>query len=75
MENQRLKSMRRRLDAYYEAEEKILKGQSYTIGSRELKRADLTAVQKEIKELEVKIEALETRGTTKRRLMRVVPRG
>lgn len=73
MSEQRKKSVQRRLDEYYEAESKILNGQSYTIGSRQLTRASLAAVQKKIAELEAELDALESRGTSKRRTARAVP--
>lgn len=73
MSNQRLAMKKERLQQYYDAEAKILKGQSYTIGSRQLTRANLATVQRIIKELETEIEALEERGTTKRRSARVIP--
>ena len=69
----RLAIQKRHLEEYYDAESKILKGQSYTIGSRQLTRANLADVQKKIKELEAEVEALEKRGTTKRQMVRVVP--
>lgn len=75
MSNQRLEMKKKRLQQYHDAEEKILRGQSYTIGPRQLTRADLSSVQSVIKELEVEVEALEKRGTTKRRSARVVPLG
>lgn len=75
MSNQRLEMKKKRLQQYYDAEEKILRGQSYTIGSRQLTRADLSSVQSVIKELEAEVEALEKRGTAKRRSARVVPLG
>lgn len=62
-----------RLLLYYEAEEKILGSQSYTLGSRTLTRADLEDVQNMIKRLENEIEALETRGTCRRRSARIIP--
>jgi hypothetical protein len=61
---------RRRLALYLEAEEMILKGQSYKIGSRSLTRADLAAAQSEIRRLET---AVENSGVT-RRAFRYVPR-
>ena len=73
MSEQRLKSVRRRLKEYYEAESRILQGQSYTIGSRQLTRSSLAAVQAKIKELEAELDALENRGSVKRRSVRVVP--
>lgn len=68
-----LEKKKERLKQYYEAESKILRSQSYRLGTRQLTRADLSNIQNEIKELEAEIEALESRGTTKRRVARVVP--
>lgn len=70
----RLDTYRSRLMQYYAAEEKILEGQSYSIGSRSLTRANLSEVRKMINELESKISALENRGTTKRKVARIIPR-
>jgi len=69
----RLETYKSRLALYYQAEEKILQGQSYSIGTRSLTRANLSEVRNEIKELESKISALENRGTTKRKVARIVP--
>lgn len=69
----RLSFMKERLELYYEAEKKILNSQSYTLGSKQLTRADLGEVQNKIKELETDIEKMERRGTTKRRSVRAVP--
>jgi hypothetical protein len=63
-----------RLLLYYKAEEKILEGQSYSIGSRSITRANLSEVRDEIKNLEAKISAIESRGTTKRKVGRIIPR-
>ena len=73
MSNQRAESLRRRLDEYYKAESKILRAQSYTIDNRQLTRSSLAAVQAKIKELEAELDALEDRGSTKRRTVRAVP--
>lgn len=54
---------------------KVLSGQSYTLGSRSVTRANLAELRKMRKELEAEIEELEERGTTKRRFVRVVPIG
>ncbi len=70
----RLETYKSRLMQYYAAEEKILEGQAYSIGSRSLTRANLSEVRAAIRELESKINALETRGTTKRKVVRVIPR-
>ncbi|RKI24669.1 hypothetical protein D7V82_14650 [bacterium 1xD8-6] len=75
MSGQRLEMKKERLKRYYDAEEKILRGQSYKIGTRELTRADLESVQDKIKELEAEVDALEKHGTSKRRSARVVPLG
>lgn len=75
MSKQKLDLKKERLQRYYKAEEKILKGQSYTIGSRTLTRANLASVQRIIRELEAEVGALEKRGSTKRRSARVVPLG
>ncbi|HAP22042.1 MAG TPA: hypothetical protein DCR27_12275 [Lachnospiraceae bacterium] len=73
MADKRLEIKKKRLQQYYNAEEKILKGQSYTLGSKQLTRANLALVQSKIKELEAEVEVLERRGTAKRRSARVVP--
>lgn len=46
----------RRLQMYLEAEEKILQGQSYSIGDRNLTRADLYRVQQMIEKLSAELE-------------------
>ena len=52
----RLERNTKRLDLYYEAEEAILGGaQSYTIGSRNLTRADLGSITEMIATLEDKV--------------------
>lgn len=55
---------------YYEAEQAILTGQSYTIGGQTLNRANLSHVVKQIKELEKDIARLERGGS---RVRRVIP--
>ena len=69
---EKIKRVKLRLELYYEAEEKILNAQEYRIGSRTLTRADLDDVQSEIRKLENDLEALETRGTSKRRVSRAI---
>lgn len=51
-----------RLELYYEAERKVLRGQSYTLGNRQLTRANLSEIQKAIKDLENELEQLEGRS-------------
>ena len=50
-----------RLELYYEAERKVLRGQSYTLGNRQLTRANLSEIRKAIKDLENELEQLEGR--------------
>lgn len=51
-----------RLTAYLEAEKKILTGQSYQLGDRMLRRADLSEVRKAIDDLSAQIARLEGSG-------------
>lgn len=63
-----------RLQLYLTAEQAILNGaQSYTIGHRQLTRADLEQVQKEIDKLTVEVAQL-SRGGNAIRVQRIVPR-
>lgn len=63
---------KKRLKDYYEAEQAILTGQSYSIGSKTLNRANLSHVQKAIKELEREIRRSENKG---KRVRYIVPMG
>lgn len=72
---ERRKRISRRLEMYYECEEKILQGQSYTIGSRSLTRTNLSEVRAMISKLEAELNALDARGTTKRAVKRIIPMG
>lgn len=71
MANEALERARRRLELYYKAEEAILTGQEYTIGSKKLRRADLSDVQAMISKLEKDVKALESGG--KNRAVRAIP--
>ena len=62
LQKERLERYRKRLEMYYEAEEAVLLNQEYTIGTKSLKRADLSTIRAAIKELENQIESLETTG-------------
>lgn len=73
MSNTVLEIKRKRLERYYDAEEKVLNSQSYTLGTKTLTRADLASIQSMIKKLEGEIASLEKYGTTKRRSVRIVP--
>lgn len=66
--------LQNRLELYYECEEKVLAGQSFTIGSRSMTRANLSEVVSMIKKLEDQIAAIDSSGTTKRRVARIIPR-
>lgn len=68
---ERLERAKQRLELYYKAEEAILTGQEYTIGTKRLRRADLEDVQAMIKQLENDVESLKTNG--KNRALRGVP--
>jgi len=50
-----------RLALYLDCEAKILAGQSYRIGDRELTRADLATVQQKIDDLSAELKSLETK--------------
>ena len=63
----KLTTLKNRLALYCEAEAAILRGQSYKVGSRELVRADLKAVQAEIERLSEEIDALEESGRGRRK--------
>lgn len=66
-----LERTKRRLELYYKAEEAILTGQEYSIGSKKLRRADLDDVQAMIKTLENEVKTLESGGKSK--VIRAVP--
>ena len=57
-----------RLELYYEAERKVLRGQSYTLGNRQLTRANLAEIREAIRELENELEQTKgrSRGFSKR---------
>ncbi len=62
MKKKRLERYKSRLEMYYEAEKAVLLNQEYKIGTRSLRRADLSTIRDAIKELEKEIEILETNG-------------
>lgn len=73
LKNERLERYKKRLQMYYEAEEAVLLNQEYTIGTKSLKRADLSTIRAAIKDLEGQIEALENTGG-KNKAFRFLPR-
>lgn len=73
VKKEKLERYRKRLDMYYAAEEAVLLGQEYRIGTRSLKKADLATIRAAIDELEDEIAALEDSGG-KRYAGRFLPR-
>lgn len=73
LQKKRLERYKKRLKMYYEAEEAVLLNQEYTIGTKSLKRADLSTIRAAIKDLESQIETLETNGG-KNKAGRFIPR-
>lgn len=73
----RVEEYKKRLNLYYEAEEAILGGaQSYSLGSRNLTRANLAEVRNTIEYLikQIEIEEARAKGKGKMRVMGGVPR-
>lgn len=73
IKKERLERYKKRLAMYYEAEEAVLSGQEYKIGTRSLKMADLSTIRSAIGELEGQIESLEVNGG-KIKTFRFLPR-
>lgn len=73
----RLDEYKKRLEMYYQAEEAILSGaQSYSMGSRNLTRANLAEVRSTIEYLikQIAVEEARAAGKGKMRVMGGVPR-
>lgn len=62
VKQERLERLKKRLNLYYEAEEAVLLNQEYVIGTKSLKRADLSTIRETIKDIEKQVEQLETGG-------------
>lgn len=62
-----------RLALYYEAEAKVLAGQSYTIAGRSLTRANLTEIRTGISFWQGKVDRLAATGKTGPTFRRVIP--
>ena len=45
VKQERLERLKKRLNLYYEAEEAVLLNQEYVIGTKSLKRADLSTIR------------------------------
>ncbi|CAK7047915.1 MAG: hypothetical protein BACD_02354 [Bacteroides rodentium] len=71
-----LKTAQKHLDAWLEAEMTVTTGQSYTIGSRTLTRANLTEIRNAIDYWNGKVNQMENVQQTggRNRVRRVVPR-
>ena len=73
----RAEEYRKRLEMYYQAEEAILSGaQSYSMGSRNLTRANLAEVRNTIEYLirQIEVEEARAKGKGKMKVMGGVPR-
>lgn len=73
LQKKRLEHYKKRLEMYYEAEEAVLLNQEYTIGTKSLKRADLSTIRAAIKDMEKQIETLEA-NDGKNKAGRFIPR-
>lgn len=73
VKKKRLERYKKRLEMYYEAEEAVLLNQEYTIGTKSLKRADLSTIKNMIDYLEKQVESLEASGG-KNKAGRFIPR-
>lgn len=62
VKQERLERLKKRLNLYYEAEEAVLLNQEYVIGTKSLKRADLSTIRTTIKDIEKQVEQLEAGG-------------
>lgn len=62
VKQERLERLKNRLNLYYEAEEAVLLNQEYVIGTKSLKRADLSTIRETIKDIEKQVEQLEAGG-------------
>ncbi|TCZ73046.1 hypothetical protein E0485_21750 [Paenibacillus albiflavus] len=68
-----LETARKHLDAWMEANLAVSTGQSYQIGSRNITRANLSEIQKQILFWRREVDRLEN-GRSGMRVVRVVPR-
>lgn len=63
-----------RFDLYSAAEEKVLQGQSYRIGERELNRANLSHIREAIEYWDRKIKILTNASSSRGRSVNLAPR-
>jgi len=71
----RLTFARERLALYYAAEEKVLTGQSYSLGGRTLTRANLAEIRAGVTLWEGRVSRLETTGHQGPTFRSIVPHG
>lgn len=62
------------LEAWLDAELAVTQGQSYSIGSRSLTRANLSEIRKQVDYWSAKVKLLESKNKGIRRTTRVIPR-
>ncbi len=72
--NYDLKFCKERLKIWLDAEAAVATGQSYSIGSRSLTRANLNDIREQIKYWSNQIAAIEQGTGGGRRVMRIIPR-
>jgi hypothetical protein len=68
-----LETAKKHLDAWLSAELAVSTGQSYRIGTRQLQRADLAEIRRQIQFWRTEVAKLST-GRSGMRVMRIVPR-
>ena len=69
----RLSKLNSLLEAVEDAIYAVLAGQSYSLGSRSVTRADLGELRDMKREIQAEIDQIETNGNTRRKFMRVDP--
>lgn len=67
-----LERAKKHLEAWYEAELAVSTGQSYRIGTRQLNRANIAEIRKQITYWQREVARLQGKGN--RRVFRAVPR-
>ena len=74
--SERLTRAKDRLNAYYDAELKVLDGQEYRMGTRSLTRADLGEIRRSITNLESLVDEIESQaaGKGRRKVIGIIPR-
>lgn len=68
-----LEQARAHLKAWLDAELAVTKGQSYTIGTRTLTRANLSTIREQVVFWWGRVSALEAKEKRRKRIYRVIP--